>query len=492
MSEISFTNNARLMRAVSGQGYAHSPRERMKKPTHIGEPPNYPRAELKPPMLRPVPRGSRDRKQVYNPARPNLPNTPKFSGDFESGNLGNVFQTGPTSFEIHIMPEAKADKGAPWFFFKVENIEPGNYKFHIIGTFSSPVLFRMGVHPVALSMNDMKQGIGWKRFGDELSMLPGKTPKMFTIFFKFTVKAVDTMYFAFNYPYTYTDVLTWLGTKAPMLVVAPIGVSHGGIEVPAVFWDADIQKWVDFRESIKVDVRGQIKKPVLVVTARHHPAESNGSWAMEGFLEAITSDSEVAMNVRENYSILIIPMMNVDAVICGYHRSTLAGYDMNRPWMNPVPGKNPVEASVLDVLRKMSVCRKILFFLDYHGHNGQENAFTYGVENDGVWLSDMQILFPRLMSRSCDVFDFDGGCTLVPTAWTKTMRVALRHHFHIPFSYTLEMSTGALDIGPNEGTQMTPDDYKSVGRSTVTALSAMLVDTLITKLGLGTIPPDQE
>lgn len=103
-------------------------------------------------------------------------------------------------------------------------------------------------------------------------------------------------------------------------------------------------------------VDGRTKKAV-VVTARVHPGETNGSWMMEGFLDFLLGDSEDAQILRDTfvfkvrelkhmvflfyifYIILmmslchvlqVVPMLNPDGVVVGNYRCSLAGRDLNR------------------------------------------------------------------------------------------------------------------------------------------------------------------
>jgi hypothetical protein len=171
-------------------------------------------------------------------------------------------------------------------------------------------------------------------------------------------------------------------------------------------------------------------------------------------------------------------MVNIDGVICGFQRSSLTGYDMNRSWVAPTPRRNPVEFAIVQLLDRLAKCRKLVFLLDYHGHTSQANAFTYGVANPTVRGNELQALFPMEMARQTSVFDIDGGGALPPTVYTATMRVALHHRYRIPFAYTLEMSYGALDIGPRAWTQLTPDAYREIGEATVRALEVVLLEQL--------------
>jgi hypothetical protein len=290
--------------------------------------------------------------------------------------------------------------------------------------------------------------------------------------FTFTVTDPDTMSFAFLYPYTLRDVHAWIATRSRSVRPSTLCKSLGGVDVPIIYWDCETQRC---RDPLTLDF-GERGKPLIVMVARHHPGETVASFAMEGFMDSLFS--EVGNKLRENFSFLLVPMVNVDGVVCGYQRVSLTGYDMNRTWVAPKADRNPVEFALVQLLDKMVKTRRLLFLLDYHGHASQANAFTYGIGNEKVSLNEFQDWFPREMARQTSIFDIDGGCTLVPDVWTATMRVALHHRYKIPFSYTLEMSYGALDIGELAGTQMTPESYREVGRATVRAMHAMLLEQI--------------
>jgi hypothetical protein len=171
-------------------------------------------------------------------------------------------------------------------------------------------------------------------------------------------------------------------------------------------------------------------------------------------------------------------MINVDGVICGYYRPAITGYDMNRSWISPNRRHHPVEHEVLSLLDKIVKTRPLVFFLDFHGHSAQANAFTYGIWNDEVPFNQWEQLFPKLMSKNTNLFDLQACTTMHPLSYPGTMRVALHHRYQIPFAYTLEMSFGAVDIGPRSHTQMTPNSYREIGVATVKSLATMLLDSV--------------
>lgn len=453
---------------------------RLQKPICFEVPNNHPPAPLKVQKFHAVKpnQGRRTHELVHDPNCRLRGKFPQFSGDFECGNIGQVFQTGPKTYEIHLIPDPTKYYSALWYFFKVESIPPGDYQFIIVGFFRDSHLHNMGVQPVALSMRDAERGIGWKRCGDDMNFWCWKKtpPVEYALSFNFTVKQTDTMYFAYLYPYTYTDLRFWFSCHNN-ITLSVIGKSHNGIDVPAVFWDGDAQKFTSTKAVLSQPLKlGEKQKPLIVIAARHHPGETNASFAMEGFMEALIAKTDAAKRLREKFSVLMLPMMNVDGVICGYYRPTVMGYDMNRTWVSPDQKANPVEFAVVNLVDKLVRTRPFLFFLDYHGHTGQCNAFTYGVWNEDVEYNDYEGLFPRMMAQQTSLFDEEGCASLERDAYATTMRVAFHHRYQVPFAYTLEMTFGGITVGKKSYTQMTQDCYREVGQATVKSITTMLLD----------------
>lgn len=352
---------------------------------------------------------------VYEPGGRPRSLGPRFSGDFECGNLGTVYLTAPRQYEIHMIPDPMASYSCFWYFFKVENLTPGDYTFSIVGFFRDAKLHRMGVQPTALSVNSMKNGIGWQRFGDDMNFWcskKGPSPQ-WTLSFSFMVRETDTMYFSYIYPYTYSELRSWLSIQKDPVSFSFFCTSPGGVDIPVIFWDADIGKCVNLF-SAQSTKRPTPRKPLIVMTARHHPGESIASYAMEAFMKTLFTPSKDSSRLLQNFSFMIIPMMNPDGVICGFFRPCLAGYDMNRSWISPGKRRNPVEYTLITVLDKLVKTRPLVFFLDYHGHSAQCNAFTYGVWNNKVPFNQYEGMFPRFMARNCSTFDEDSSCSLAP------------------------------------------------------------------------------
>jgi len=422
-------------------------------------------------MIKPIIPKSRKRVYPRNSDQENKP--PIFNGVFESGNIDIVYERSKYIYEITVKHDPGKKQNSQWFFFAVNRIPPGNYLFIISGLRKKSSLMRYGVCPVAFSRNDSLQGIGWQRFGNNVNMWlsSSRPPKSYSISFEFSVKSTDEISFANQFPYTYSDMIRQLHSFSPLFFFNIIGKSHSGVEIPAIFWDCDM---MCFRSPINSQSTKNYQngKPLIILASRIHPGETVSSYAMHGFINTLFNESSESKNLLSSFSFFIVPMMNPDGVICGWQRPAKLGYDMNRVWKTPSRKKHTEAMIILDILDSLCTQRKPLFFLDFHGHAGQWNAFTYGVSNPNVPLNEFESLFPKLMAENCPFFDIEGGCSLSPEGYDTTMRVALHHRYAIPFSYTLEMSYGGCDL-LSENHQMVPTDYMNVGECVAYTLSEM-------------------
>jgi hypothetical protein len=269
----------------------------------------------------------------YYPSK--IQREPAFSGDFESGNLKEAFKTGPNSFEISILPDPSGY--TEWFFFSCSHIKPGQYTFVITGFHRQCSNFHRLVCPVAYSMNEAKNNVGWMRIRHSINFWKASVnPIRFKLSFTFLVMKEDTIYFAFLYPYTITQLRKSISMLPSTVVPSVIAKSEGCLDISAIFWDADCKCCRDV-QKIHKDEPG-CHKPFICIAARLHPGESNSSFAMEGLMTSIFANT----TILNTYSILLIPIVNVDGVECGFYRTDLKGQDLNRVWLKP-KGKEAIQ-----------------------------------------------------------------------------------------------------------------------------------------------------
>ena len=83
-------------------------------------------------------------------------------------------------------------------------------------------------------------------------------------------------------------------------------------------------------------------KRALIISSRVHPGETQASFSLEGMVNYFLSDCQEARDLRKNYIIYVVPMLNIDGVVHGNQRTNLAGFDLNRKWSDPSPYLAPV------------------------------------------------------------------------------------------------------------------------------------------------------
>jgi hypothetical protein len=395
--------------------------------------------------------------------------------------------------------------------FKVDNLIRGEY-FLVAAGFSHPDSLHEKVYQICgYSESPARRGIGWQRIGRD-GIYEGKFPE-WSLSFRFSVSGPDTMYFAHLQPCTFSDLLHSLISLQPLCQSCILCKSAGGLDVPAIFWDAEVQKCVDLSEILsqgqsirhqqpgiceefdtefalytvnfvrryrREDLRDGISsdlKPLIVIAGRLHPGESNSSFATEGLIQTVFGDSDLGVSLRKSFSWLIIPMVNPDGVVCGFYRPCLSGEDINRVWGQPDQQRHPIATAILSVIAVLHRTRPIPFFLDFHGYTALCNSFVYAC-SDAVnpQFRFVDELFPRVMSKHSEIFYLPRCDYGTKGEFETTMRMTLRRRFHILLAYTLEMSFGGCDFGARKGTQFTPHDYRSIGVAVARAIDSIFLN----------------
>lgn len=76
----------------------------------------------------------------------------------------------------------------------------------------------------------------------------------------------------------------------------------------------------------------------------------------------------------KNFEFIVIPMLNPDGVIYGNFRTNLAGFDLNRQWLEPNRWMHP---EVYFAKKMINSLERLAFVLDLHGHSKKFNSFIY-------------------------------------------------------------------------------------------------------------------
>ncbi|GCB84813.1 hypothetical protein scyTo_0025406, partial [Scyliorhinus torazame] len=239
---------------------------------------------------------------------------------------------GSYEYELTLRTDLYTDKHTQWYYFRVQNTRPGvTYRFTIVNLMKSNSLYNQGLKPLLYSEREAQQRqMGWHRVGKDIRYYKnnlseeGRSLYSLTWTFQFPHRN-DTCYFAHSYPYTYSDLQRYLATIAN----DPIQSQYCKLRVLCRSLAGNTVHILTITSPSRNQESGPTKKAV-VVTARVHPGETNGSWVMTGFLDHILGNSDDAQLLRDMFIFKVVPMLNPDGVITGNYRCSLTGRDLNR------------------------------------------------------------------------------------------------------------------------------------------------------------------
>ena len=185
----------------------------------------------------------------------------------------------------------------------------------------------------------------------------------------------DTCYISYFYPFTYTKNQIWLNK----ITISPL-TNH--ILRRQLLCRTRIGNRVDLLTITNFDsLTNEIKKrPVIIISARVHPGESNSSYVIKGLVDSLLNiNDRNSIELRNKFVFKIIPMLNPDGVIHGNHRCSLTGNDLNRMYQHPSCFKYPSIFHLKLLIHEINITRKIFLLLDIHGHSKIKNFVLYGV-----------------------------------------------------------------------------------------------------------------
>lgn len=327
------------------------------------------------------------------------------SNEFEGARLNNIIQTSPTNYTVTILPENYPINDSPWYAFKIWS--PSNQTVQI------KLAYEQGKHRYPPKISHATQQ--WETI-PHTSCIPSKDRKSATL-------TLD------------------IGPQ-PLLVAAQ-----------EMFTSQDFKRWIDDlcqRPYLRSRVLGQstLGKPIyalelteassdaqyLLVLGRQHPPELTGTFALKAFVSALCADSALARKFRQQFKVIIVPVVNPDGVDAGHWRHNVNGVDLNRDW-----GQfNQLETRIIrDEFLKVqqSAPGKIRFGVDFHSTG---NDVFYAAENDpsttqasspgaqGKPVSSMRKWFQRLQDLvpeyDVNVEESPGrsqGTTLTSIGWMR-------------------------------------------------------------------------
>nr|XP_045017462.1 cytosolic carboxypeptidase 2 isoform X2 [Jaculus jaculus] len=392
-------------------------------------------------------------------------NTLLFESRFESGNLQKAVKVGTYEYELTLRTDLYTNKHTQWFYFRVQNTRKNvTYRFTITNLLKPKSLYAVGMKPLMYSQVDATTyNIGWRREGSDIKYCKSSTEDGQQPFYCLTwtiqfAHDQDTCFFAHFYPYTYTDLQCYLFSVANN----PIQSKFCKLRALCRSLAGNTVYLLTITNPSRTPQEAAAKKAV-VLSARVHPGESNGSWTMKGFLDFILSNSPDAQLLRDIFIFKVVPMLNPDGVIVGNYRCSLAGRDLNRHYKTILKESFPCIWYTKNMIKRVLDEREILLYCDFHGHSRKNNIFLYGCNTKDCqhWLHER--VFPLMLSKNApDKFSFRSCNFKVQKSKEGTGRVVM-WRMGILNSYTLETTFGGSTLGNKRDTHFTIDDLKSVG-----------------------------
>ncbi|KAF5308101.1 hypothetical protein FQR65_LT00644 [Abscondita terminalis] len=394
----------------------------------------------------------------------------RFESRFESGNLAKAIRSGPEYYELFLRNDLYTYYQREWFYFKVTNMDKDKtYRFSIVNITRDIRLYSEGMMPLMYSkLKGLCQRIGWTRCGSDIKFFSNEVVEgidtrrtytlTFTIQFPFNK---DEVYFAYSYPYTYSDLQEYLmdlnnkNIASPFTTIRLLCKSMAGNNVYCV----------------TITNKSKTKKRAVVIIARVRPSETPSSWMMKGLLDYLTSTTAIANHLRDVFIFQLIPMMNPDGVIVGNTSCSLSGKDLSTEFNNSFHQRFPSIWHTKLLVEKMIQRYGVVMFCDLRAQNIKQNIYLYGCDSDdGMHKHTNTRAFPKLLQKYAeDVFSFK-SCKYNYQKKHESSSCLVMWMMGIPNSFSIEASYGGSQLGNRAGSHFDVGDYEDIGESFCIAL----------------------
>lgn len=224
-------------------------------------------------------------------------------GDFEGSNIANVARESTDAFTCEMKPdhaEGQPDHNYYWFYLKVSGAAGRRITIRLTNCLWMPSHWD-NYKPVCCyetDPNELKKH-KWEKITD--------ASRKGTVFsFTHTYKE-NTAWVALRYPFMYTYLERYAESigKNPFVTVETAGSSKEGRKI----------HWI----RVTGPENKKPKKGILVV-AREHASEQDGSWVCKGMIDFLISNAPEATACREKAVFVFVPMLDPDASFHGRTR----------------------------------------------------------------------------------------------------------------------------------------------------------------------------
>ena len=353
-----------------------------------------------------------------------------FFSNFDSGNLAKVEKIGPGEYQCCTSPDCE---GTPyetpyttWFHFCVTGVNKGEtLTVHLTNLNVQAKLYSQDMCPVYKSVPSMPQFL--RIPGKVAHTLPKNGTQMRLTFQHTFQHSKEEVYFAFTYPYSYSElrghIAEWGSTTAHAnpkpediyFVRETLAYSLEGrvVDLLTITNHSGMSPETEpyHSGSIPENHEGQQRprvfpgKRIVCLSARVHPGEVPASHMLHGTLAFLLGGDARAHAAREHFVWKIVPMLNPDGVVRGHYRTDTLGANLNRCYVDPDPRKEPAIYALKALLLGLHETDRLALYVDFHGHATRRGAFMYGNALADQQFIDM-LLYPKLVALNTPYFDF--------------------------------------------------------------------------------------
>ncbi|KAM6083505.1 cytosolic carboxypeptidase-like protein 5 isoform 1-T1 [Chlamydotis macqueenii] len=327
-----------------------------------------------------------------------------FSSRFDSGNLARVEQVEPAQagggpggaalpaadyeFKVWTRPDCAHTEyengNRSWFYFSVRGGAPGKLiKLHILNMNKQSRLYSQGMSPFVRTLPVRPR---WERIRERPSFEVVETQFVLSFVHRFLEHRGATTYFAFCYPFSYTECQEMLARldgrfqecrhmspSSPLdsvyyhrellchsldklrVDLLTVTSCHGMLEKR----EPRLDKL--FPDTATPRPRRFAGKRVFFLSSRVHPGETPSSFVFNGFLDFILREEDPrAQMLRRMFVFKLIPMLNPDGVVRGHYRTDSRGVNLNRQYLNPDAELHPAVYGAKAVLLYHHVHSRVL------------------------------------------------------------------------------------------------------------------------------------
>jgi hypothetical protein len=253
------------------------------------------------------------------------------NADFPGGNV-HVLQNQDDS--VHLEPDLRGDNRWFYWYFEATAHREGTIQFVLPETVAGFKNGGIGFQGPAISTD---AGQTWNWMGTE-----NVQDNVFSYVFS---KAGESVRFAVTIPYLQADFEKFIAANRGNAHLKQSVLTRSRNDRPV--------------ELIQIGATGKAVQPVLV-TGRHHAAESMASFVLEGFLQEAISDSEAGKSFRESYVLFAVPFVDKDGVEAGDQGKNRKPHDHNRDY-----GDQSIYPEV-KAIKALDETHHFRFALDFH------------------------------------------------------------------------------------------------------------------------------